>query len=189
MQNYCIVQFLGGLNLLRRSSRKISLSMKLLFILIVCSFGLAYASDGYAQKTSITLKANDCTIEEVLHKIELESGFGFFVNSKNLDLKRKVSVSVSNKNIFQVLEQVFKGLDNKIVLAAKEKDVAQQRKERLIAGTVKDKNGEPLIGVSIREKSSGEGTITDMDGNYKLSTSSANPVLVFSYVISQKKYP
>lgn len=51
--------------------------MKLLFILIVCSFGLAYASDGYAQKTSITLKANDCTIEEVLHKIELESGFGF----------------------------------------------------------------------------------------------------------------
>ena len=194
MQNYCIVQFLGGLNLLRRSSRKISLTMKLLFILIVCSFGLAYASDGYAQKTSITLKANDCTIEEVLHKIELESGFGFFVNSKNLDLKRKVSVSVSNKNIFQVLEQVFKGvgieykvLDNKIVLAAKEKDVAQQRKERLIAGTVKDKNGEPLIGVSIREKSSGEGTITDMDGNYKLSTSSANPVLVFSYVGYQSK--
>jgi hypothetical protein len=130
----------------------------------------------------------------VLHKIELESGFGFFVNSKNLDLKRKVSVSVSNKNIFQVLEQVFKGvgieykvLDNKIVLAAKEKDVAQQRKERLIAGTVKDKNGEPLIGVSIREKSSGEGTITDMDGNYKLSTSSANPVLVFSYVGYQSK--
>jgi len=46
-------------------------------------------------------------------------------------------VSVSNKNIFQVLEQVFKGvgieykvLDNKIVLAAKEKDVAQQRKGR-----------------------------------------------------------
>ena len=192
MQNYCIVQFLGGLNLLRRSSRKISLTMKLLFILIVCSFGLAYASDGYAQKTSITLKANDCTIEEVLHKIELGSGFGFFVNSKNLDLKRKVSVS--NKNIFQVLEQVFKGvgieykvLDNKIVLAAKEKDVAQQRKERLIAGTVKDKNGEPLIGVSIREKSSGEGTITDMDGNYKLSTSSANPVLVFSYVGYQSK--
>ena len=140
------------------------------------------------------MKANDCTIEEVLHKIELESGFGFFVNSKNLDLKRKVSVSVSNKNIFQVLEQVFKGvgieykvLDNKIVLAAKEKDVAQQRKERLIAGTVKDKNGEPLIGVSIREKSSGEGTITDMDGNYKLSTSSANPVLVFSYVGYQSK--
>ncbi|MCS3163135.1 STN domain-containing protein [Bacteroides faecis] len=111
--------------------------MKLLFILIVCSFGLAYASDGYAQKTFITLKANDCTIEEVLHKIELESGFGFFVNSKNLDLKRKVSVSVSNKNIFQVLEQVFRGvgieykvLDNKIVLAAKEKDVAQQKKRK-----------------------------------------------------------
>lgn len=77
MQNYCIVQFLGGLNLLRRSSRKISLTMKLLFILIVCSFGLAYASDGYAQKTFITLKANDCTIEEVLHKSNLNPDSAF----------------------------------------------------------------------------------------------------------------
>src|SRR3712207_4919508 len=94
MQNYCIVQFLGGLNFLWRFSRKVSLTMKLLFILVL---GLAYVTDGYAQKTSITLKAKDCTIEEVLHKIELESGFGFFVNSKNLDLKRKVSVSVSDR--------------------------------------------------------------------------------------------
>ena len=109
MQNYCIVQFLGGLKSIRRTLKEISLAMKLLFILLICSAGLAYASDGYAQKTSITLRVNDCTIEEVLHKIERESGFSFFINSKNLNLNRRVSVSASEKNIFQVLEQVFAG--------------------------------------------------------------------------------
>lgn len=189
MQNYCIVQFLGGLKSFRRTLKEISLTMKLLFILLICSAGLSYASAGYAQKTSITLRVNDCPIEEVLHKIERESGFSFFINSKNLNLSRRVSVSVSEKNIFQVLQQVFAGvnieykiLDNKIVLAAKETESAQQKKERTISGTVKDKNGEPLIGVSIREKGSGNGTITNLDGNYKISTQSASPILVFSYV-------
>ena len=92
MQNYCIVQFLGGLKSIRRTLKEISLAMKLLFILLICSAGLAYASDGYAQKTSITLRVNDCTIEEVLHKIERESGFSFFINSKNLNLNRRVSL-------------------------------------------------------------------------------------------------
>lgn len=188
MQNYCIVQFLGGLKSLRRTLKEISLAMKLLFILLVCSAGLAYASDGYAQKTSITLRVNDCTIEEVLHKIERESGFSFFINSKNLNLNRRVSVSASEKNIFQVLEQVFAGtnieykiLDNKIVLTAKEMKVVQQ-KTISVAGTVKDKSGDPLIGVSIMEKGTNNGTITDIDGNYKLTTRTASPVLVFSYV-------
>lgn len=48
-------------------------------------------------------------------------------------------MSVSNKNIFQVLEQVFKGvgieykvLDNKIVLAAKEKTLHSREKKDLL---------------------------------------------------------
>lgn len=193
MQNYCIVQFLGGLKSIRRTLKEISLAMKLLFILLICSAGLAYASDGYAQKTSITLRVNDCTIEEVLHKIERESGFSFFINSKNLNLNRRVSVSASEKNIFQVLEQVFAGtnveykiLDNKIVLTAKETKVTQQ-KTKPVAGTVKDKNGEPLIGVSIMEKGTTNGTVTDLDGNYTLTVQSENAVLQFSYVGYQKK--
>ena len=34
MQNYCIVQFLGGLKSIRRTLKEISLAMKLLFILL-----------------------------------------------------------------------------------------------------------------------------------------------------------
>lgn len=56
MQNYCIVQFLGGLKSFERTFKEISLTMKLLFILLICSVGLAYASDGYAQRLLLLCK-------------------------------------------------------------------------------------------------------------------------------------
>lgn len=51
-----------------------------------------------------------------------------------------------------------------------------------VSGTVKDKNGGPLIGVSVVEKGTTNGMITDLDGNFGLSVSSPEAVLEFSYV-------
>lgn len=51
-----------------------------------------------------------------------------------------------------------------------------------VSGTVKDVNGEPLIGVSVAEKGTTNGMITDLDGNFKLSVSSPESTLEFSYV-------
>lgn len=51
-----------------------------------------------------------------------------------------------------------------------------------ITGKVVDKNGDPLIGVTVRVKGSGSiGTITDIDGHYALQASSG-AALSFSYV-------
>lgn len=51
-----------------------------------------------------------------------------------------------------------------------------------VKGTVKDKTGETVIGASVVEKgNTGNGTITDIDGNYTLSVP-PTATLVFSYV-------
>ncbi|MCL1938930.1 MAG: TonB-dependent receptor [Candidatus Azobacteroides sp.] len=50
-----------------------------------------------------------------------------------------------------------------------------------VSGTVKDKNGDALIGVSIVEKGTTNGTVTDIDGEYSLKVSS-NATLEFSYI-------
>ena len=50
-----------------------------------------------------------------------------------------------------------------------------------IIGTVKDANGEPLIGVSVIEKGTNNGTVTDIDGNYVLEVN-PDAKLLFSYV-------
>jgi iron complex outermembrane receptor protein len=51
-----------------------------------------------------------------------------------------------------------------------------------ITGNVKDKNGEPLIGVTVAEKGTTNGTFTDVDGNFSLAVSDANATINFSYV-------
>lgn len=51
-----------------------------------------------------------------------------------------------------------------------------------ISGTVKDNTGMPMVGVSVSIKGTTSGTVTDIDGNYTLSVSDKNAVLVFSYI-------
>lgn len=50
-----------------------------------------------------------------------------------------------------------------------------------VTGKVVDNMGEPMIGVSILEKGTTNGVITDIDGNYSLSVNQS-ATLVFSYV-------
>jgi TonB-linked SusC/RagA family outer membrane protein len=55
--------------------------------------------------------------------------------------------------------------------------------QKTISGKVTDQiTGEGLPGVNILIKGTGTGTVTDMDGNYKLEVPQANAVLVFSYI-------
>ena len=49
-------------------------------------------------------------------------------------------------------------------------------------GRVSDEKGELLIGVSVQEKGTTNGTITDMNGQYTLKLSTGNPILLISYI-------
>ncbi|MCQ2333838.1 MAG: carboxypeptidase-like regulatory domain-containing protein, partial [Paludibacteraceae bacterium] len=59
--------------------------------------------------------------------------------------------------------------------------ISAQSLAAVVSGTVRDAQGEPLIGVSVVVVGSTTGTITDMDGMYALE---AEPTasLLFSYV-------
>jgi len=51
-----------------------------------------------------------------------------------------------------------------------------------ITGKVTDGKGQPLVGVSILEKGTANGTVTDVNGNFKLSVAEPTSILVFTYV-------
>lgn len=54
--------------------------------------------------------------------------------------------------------------------------------QRTVSGTITDESGTPLIGANIVAKEvAGVGTITDIDGNFKLDITSGVKTLVFSY--------
>ena len=50
-----------------------------------------------------------------------------------------------------------------------------------ITGTVKDSQGEAVIGASVLEKGTKNGVVTDFDGNFTLKATGKNP-LVISYI-------
>lgn len=53
--------------------------------------------------------------------------------------------------------------------------------ERAISGVIKDTRGESVIGVNIVEKGTSNGTVTDIDGNFKLNVRN-NAMLQISYI-------
>ncbi|MBP1614311.1 MAG: TonB-linked outer membrane protein, SusC/RagA family [Bacteroidetes bacterium] len=52
----------------------------------------------------------------------------------------------------------------------------------LVSGIVTDADGEPMIGVNVVVKGTTNGTITDIEGRFKLSGVSEKSVLMFSYI-------
>lgn len=51
-----------------------------------------------------------------------------------------------------------------------------------ISGSIKDAEGVPLAGVTVQEKNISNGTASDFDGNYQITTTAADAVLMFSFV-------
>lgn len=51
-----------------------------------------------------------------------------------------------------------------------------------VSGVVTDANGEPLIGVSVAEAGTSNGTVTDIDGSFSLNVNSYPATVVYSFV-------
>jgi hypothetical protein len=99
---------------------------------------MTYAAESYAQKTMISLEVRNETVGTVLEKLKKESGFDFFFNNKHVDLKRIVSVSANNNNIFKILDQIFAGtnvkysvLEKKIILSTEIVQGIQQEQNKV----------------------------------------------------------
>lgn len=63
-----------------------------------------------------------------------------------------------------------------------ESEVKKAQTPKSVSGKVVDTKGEPLIGVTVLEKGTANGAITDFDGNYSLTVSGNGAILQYSYV-------
>ncbi|WP_245600468.1 TonB-dependent receptor [Flavobacterium daejeonense] len=176
---------------------KISLKMKLTTLLLILSLVRIQASS-YSQNTKLSLNFKEATVEQVFNKIETVSEYRFLFESNQIDLNRKLSLSVEKQNITNILNLMFKGTnvsynvnDRQIILtkskgisstetAAEVKKVAEQGIQ--ISGVVTDASNMPVPGVNIIEKGTKNGVQTDFDGKYSIKVSSSSSELVFSFI-------
>lgn len=162
----------------------IRLSMLLIFTLF--TFSLSANS----QDVKVNLAVDNKTVIDVLTEIEEQTDYLFVYSADEINGNRTVSIHVNNESIIKVLDDIFSNTDieskiegKNILLVKKQESVAAVRQSGTVAtGRVIDYFGDPLPGVNIRIKGVDGGTITDIDGNFRIEVPYANATLVFSFV-------
>ena len=174
--------------LLYHSLKKTLLIMRIAIILLLVGFLQTRANDAYSQKTKLSMDLSNTELVNVLDRIENQTEFFFLYNEKLIDANRKVSISVKDQGIEDVLKSLFSGtdvsysiIDRKIILSPAE-SVSTTQQQKTVTGKVDDTTGAPLPGVSVVVKGTTNGTITDSNGKYTLANIPASAVLQFTFV-------
>jgi TonB-linked SusC/RagA family outer membrane protein len=149
------------------------------------------AGPSYGQNTKITLNMKDASIEQILNKIEDESGFYFLFNQKLIDVSRKVDINSEEKPIKDILGEIL-GKDvnvivyeRQIILTPRQLsfELSQPQQQNIVSGTITDAaTGSLMPGVNISVKGTTIGAISDANGKYSLTITDKNAILVISFI-------
>lgn len=155
-------------------------------VLLLVAAPLQYA------RAQISLTTKKTKLESVVKSIKKQSGYDFFYNDA-LAKADVNDVNMKNADIKKVLDSLFKGKDikyriaNKVIYLARGAESFPQDNQkggqtRKISGQVLDEHGEPMIGAVVTVKGTNQRAVTDMDGNYTITSSDNNPTLEVTYV-------
>jgi iron complex outermembrane receptor protein len=156
---------------------------------------LFFSLNFFGNPQEISLELTNPTLKQVINIIESQSEYKFAYGS-NVTLSSKFSGKYIYQN--QSLEKILKGLSdrtpysfailgNNIAITPDtkgEEDPMPQAsvQQATVRGTVTDQNGNPLPSVTILEKGTNNGVLTDFDGNFSIEVASNESVLVLTYV-------
>jgi len=169
---------------MRLNFRKMKLTAILLFIVCV-TFGNSFS------QVRLSVHFNRSGIREVLQTIEEKTDYIFLYKDQIFDFSKKFSADFKDAKFEDVLQSFcdqtnvsYEVRNRQVILKEKELTVEQQaqQKAKSITGKVTDSAGIPLPGVTIVVKGTTSGTVTDSDGQFKLSVSSGAKTLLFSFV-------
>ncbi len=116
----------------------------------------------------LNLELKNVTLDSALDSIKAQSPFTFIVGQ--VDLARKVSISMKNETIGNVCAKLFTPLDIDYKINGHYIYLSNRPKvePRTVSGTVIDHNGQPIPGASVFVHGTTTGTTTDIDGRFTL---------------------
>jgi TonB-linked SusC/RagA family outer membrane protein len=175
--------------------------MKLISVFLVLGMGVCFAANTYSQNTRFSINLKNVTVRQVMNSIEKNSDFVFFYYDNVVDVGRRVTVSSKNETVYGILDEIFRNTDNayyvndrQIYITKRDKPLVIKRngeevevlpvappRKKVITGKVVDDKGEPVIGASVMEKGTRNGTITNTSGQFSLSVGTG-ATLQISYI-------
>lgn len=175
--------------------RQIVRAMKLTAILLACAFIHVYAT-GNAQ--SITLSGKNMSLKTFFKSVEKQTGYAVLGKKGVYSHNKRVSVSVNNMPLTQVLDQVMKDQPLGYIIQGKTIVLFEKRPPlpdpgisptasndlkplSEVHGRVVDSTKAPLAGASVRIKDSNIGVYTDANGEFTINAQETD-VLIVSFV-------
>lgn len=169
-------------------------TMKLTILCLMISVFQIH-SNTYSQNSKVTLNLENVKIRTVFLEIQSRTDYSFVYNNKKINDEELVTIKLKNKPISAVLDYLLKNKgisyvikDKLILLKAntdneiKPEEPKKQAQAIKVTGSVTDKQGIPIPGVTIIEKGLKNSVGTDFDGKYSIDVKSSQAVLVFSYI-------
>lgn len=156
--------------------------------MLVASAAFCLNLSAYSQ--DISLKINNVTVKEAMERLKKDTGYSFVFSSKDVNTSKRVSISVNDATIEDVVKQILKGQQSleyeiqgkKIILKRITNSPSKSQSiPGKVTGKVLDVFGEPIIGATVKEVGTTNGTISDLDGNFILEISD-NSELEVSYI-------
>jgi TonB-linked SusC/RagA family outer membrane protein len=151
---------------------------------ITTIFCLQMAAFAYSQK-KVSIVAKKESLGHVLTRIEKHSDYRFLYSDHPVFEKSRITLSLSNAGIDEVMSKVLAGtgltwsVNNKDLVIIVEAGNAQRLSP--VTGVVKNEKGEPLPGVSVFVKGTAKGTTTNGAGEFTIDANKGDK-LIFSFV-------
>ena len=140
-----------------------------------------------AMAQNVQMKLGKVSVKQAIATLKDKSGYSFVYEMNDLNLNKKVDVNATtlSESIQQILngQQVNYEIKGNTVIV-KHQGVTKDQKENAthtISGIVKDENGLPIIGATVKVRGAQMGVVTDIDGKFSLKTS-VGSVLTVSYI-------
>ncbi|NGM63308.1 TonB-dependent receptor [Sphingobacterium sp. SGG-5] len=165
--------------------------MKIIIALLL--IGAMHLSAASLSQT-ITLDVKNVAIKQVFDEIHQQTNFGVIYNDQLVDSHKKVTIAAKQMPLDLFLQKVLTA--HNMSYKIKEKTIfvrstvstsaiprpSESLQQIKVRGKVVDDNGDPLIGATVNVKGTAIQTKTDAKGEYSISASNAQSVLVFSFL-------
>ena len=167
---------------------------------ILSSYGAAYAAQHVSLNFSrgvYTLSVEKTTIGDVFNYIEKNSNYVFvYDQSVKSRLQEVIDISTQGKTVNDIIKELCEKARLDYSISGRQVSVSDGRRHgskakgqpKIVRGTVKDANGEPLPGATVMVSgNNGQGTVTDIDGNFSINASEGSELVVTFIGYNQQK--
>lgn len=169
---------------------KFFMTMRITLFIFFVAVSQIFASNIYSQNTRLSLKLENVGIKDALLQIEEKSEFYFMYDATKVNVNQKISLSVDNGLITDILDRMFNStginyeINNRLIALSEKSAVERSSSDQgnKVSGKVVNSSNEPLPGVTVQVKGTTTGNITDVDGKFSISNVQSGSTLVFSFV-------